>query len=96
MKIRTLDSMEEINSSPERAGVEGGDGDGEGEPKGIIMNRNFRETSEGGSNTAFTFGVPMGGVDKTVEEASGRDTPPALDNKKNGGSEVPVSHTHVV
>ena len=85
MKIRTLDSMEEIDGAN---GIEGSDRE-QREPRGV-MGRNVRETNEGGSNTAFTFGVPMV-VDKLIVGKAGETAQTVPEGRQNGRSEALVS-----
>lgn len=86
MKIRTLDSMEEIDGAN---GLEGSERE-QRDPRGIA-GRNVREASEGESNTAFTFGVPMV-VDKTGgRTAHGESAQAAPEGRENGRSETLVS-----
>ena len=87
MKIRTLDSMEEIEGAN---GIEGSDRE-QREPRGVVGG-NVREISEGGSNTAFTFGVPMV-VDKTVGKA-GETAQTVPEGRQNGRSEALVSFSY--
>lgn len=83
MKIRTLDSMEEIDTAAAN-GVEGGDREQRyQDPRGVV-GRNVRETSEGGNNTAFTFAVPVI-VDKTAGKV-GETVPES--RQQNGRSET--------
>ena len=84
MKIRTLDSMEEIEGA---AGIEGSDRE-QREPRGVV-GRNIKETSEGETNTVFTFGVPMV-VDKTVGK-SDETAQTVSESRQNGRSETCVS-----
>ena len=84
MKIRTLDSMDDIEGA---AGIEGSDRE-QHEPR-RVTGRNVRETSEGGSNTVITFGVPMV-FDKTVGK-SDEITQRVSENRQNGRSETLVS-----
>ena len=79
MKIRTLDSMEEIDTAAN--GIEGSDREQRYQDPSGVEGRNVSETSNGGNNTAVTFGVPVV-VDKTVGK-TGETVP---ESKQQNGS----------
>ena len=91
VNIRTLDSMEEIDKA---VGFEGSsDREQRYQEPRAFVGGNVGETSGGGNNTAFTFGVPIASaVDKSTG-ITGETAQTLPEDKQNGRSETLVSLT---
>ena len=89
MKIRTLDSMEEIDAAAN--GIEGSNREQRYQDPSGVMGRNVSETSDGGNNTAVTFGVPM-----IVDKTAGKTVPESRQQNGSRSETLDVSLSNAI
>ena len=90
MKIRTLDSMEELDAAAAN-GIEGSDREQRYQDPSGVVGRNVSETSNGGNNTAVTFGVPM-----IVDKTAGKTVPESRQQNGSRSETLDVSLSNAI